>query len=67
VERESQKGIVIGQKGQMIKQIGTLARKEIENLTERKVYLELKVKVQKNWRNDPNALRQFGYITENKE
>lgn len=67
VERESQKGIVIGQSGQMIKQIGTLARKEIENLTERRVYLELKVKVQKNWRDDPNALRQFGFQFDNKE
>lgn len=67
VERESQKGIVIGQGGQMIKEIGTLARKEIENLTGRKVYLELRAKVQKNWRNDPNALRQLGYQSESKD
>ncbi len=67
VERESQKGIVIGQGGQMIKEIGTIARKEIENLTGRKVYLELRAKVQKNWRNDPNALRQLGYQSENKD
>ena len=62
VERESQKGIAIGQGGQMIKQIGTLARKEIEAMTGRKVFLELRVKVQKNWRNDMNALRLLGYI-----
>lgn len=62
VERESQKGILIGQGGQMIKQIGTLARKEIEALTDRSVYLELRVKVQKNWRNDLNYLRLLGYI-----
>ena len=62
VERESQKGIVIGQGGQMIKQIGTLARKEIEAMTERKIFLELRVKVQKNWRNDLNTLRLLGYI-----
>jgi GTPase len=67
VERESQKGIVIGQGGQMIKQIGTLARKEIEAMTERKVYLELRVKVQKNWRDDINALRLLGYLPSDKE
>ncbi len=67
VERESQKAIVIGQGGKMIKQIGILARKEIEALTERKVYLELKVKVLKNWRDDPNALRQLGYYSNKEE
>lgn len=61
VERESQKPIVIGQAGSMIKKIGEQARKEIEKMTERKVFLELRVKVMKNWRNDPNALRAFGY------
>lgn len=61
VERESQKPIVIGQGGSMIKKIGENARKEIEKLVGRKVHLELRVKVLKNWRNDPNALRQFGY------
>lgn len=63
VERESQKGIVIGQGGKMIKQIGTLARKEIETMIERNVYLELRVKVYKNWRDDPSMLRQLGYST----
>ncbi len=61
VERESQKPIVIGKGGSMIKQIGETSRKEIEKLVERKVFLELRVKVLKNWRNDPSALRQFGY------
>ena len=61
VERESQKPIVIGKAGAMIKIIGETSRKEIEKLIDRKVYLELRVKVLKNWRNDPYALRQFGY------
>lgn len=62
VERESHKGIVIGGGGQMIKQIGQAARKEIEAMSQRKVYLELRVKVKPNWRDDDNALRQFGYV-----
>lgn len=62
VERESQKSIVIGKGGAMIKTIGESSRKEIEKLVDRKVYLELRVKVLKNWRNDPAALRQFGYL-----
>lgn len=61
VERESQKPIVIGAGASVIKKIGEKARHEIETLTGRKVYLELRVKVMKNWRNDPSALRQFGY------
>lgn len=61
VERESQKGIVIGEGGKMLKNIGSAARKEIEAMSGRKVFLELRVKVSKNWRNDPNALRMFGY------
>lgn len=61
VERESQKGIVIGEGGKMLKSIGSAARKEIEGMGGRKVYLELRVKVSKDWRNDPNALRMFGY------
>lgn len=51
VERDSQKGIIIGQNGQMIKKIGEFARKDIEFLLDRKVYLELHVKVKKDWRN----------------
>ena len=63
VERESQKGIVIGKGGAMLKRIGTHARKEIEAVTGRKVFLRLRVKVLPGWRNDENALRQFGFQT----
>jgi GTPase len=61
VERESHKPIVIGQSGGMLKKIGTSARTEIEKMSGRKVFLQLKVKVRKNWRNDEKALRWFGY------
>jgi GTP-binding protein Era len=64
VERDSHKGIVIGQKGSMIKLLGATARKEIEALTERKVFLELRVKVEKDWRDDDAALQRFGFIRE---
>lgn len=64
VERESHKGIVIGQGGTMIRTVGTAARHGIEEMSGRKVYLELRVKVSKNWRSDPQALRQFGYLRE---
>src|SRR5512139_354297 len=59
VERESQKGIVIGEGGKMLKQIGSAARKEIEDMGGRSVFLELRVKVLKDWRNDENALQRF--------
>jgi len=61
VERDSQKGIVIGEGGKMIKRIGSTARKDIEAMSGRKIYLKLRVKVKKNWRNDSNALRLFGF------
>lgn len=61
VERDSQKGILIGERGNMIKRIGSAARKEIESMSGRKVFLSLRVKVRKNWRNDLNALRLFGF------
>lgn len=61
VERESQKGIVLGKKGAMIKQIGQLARPDIEHLVESKVYLELWVKVWEKWRREANMLRRLGY------
>jgi GTP-binding protein Era len=61
VERESQKGIVIGQGGSMLKKIGIVARQEIEAMSGRKVFLRLRVKVRKNWRNDEGALRLFGF------
>jgi GTP-binding protein Era len=60
VENESHKGIVIGRGGSMIKAISTKARQEIEEMSGEKVYLELKVKVKKNWRNDPDFLRRCG-------
>lgn len=62
VERDSQKGIVIGKQGSMIREIGKTARKEIESMTGRNVYLDLRVKVHKNWRNNPDALNLMGYI-----
>ena len=61
VNNESQKGILIGKQGAMLKKIGTSARKELENILEKKVFLELFVKVQKNWLKDKNAIRQFGF------
>ena len=61
VERQSQKGIVIGEGGKMLKKIGTAARLEIESMSGRKTFLELRVKVAKDWRNDEAALRRFGY------
>lgn len=61
VERESQKGILIGKRGRMLKEIGRLAREEIEALLGARVFLELWVKEEKNWREDPRALRRLGY------
>lgn len=61
VERDSQKGIVIGKRGALLKEIGTRARKDIEMLLGSKVYLELWVKVQKDWRNKSTHLRDFGF------
>ncbi len=60
VERESQKGIVIGRKGQTIREIGTKAREELERVTGQNVFLELVVKVQKDWKNDQAFLKQIG-------
>ena len=62
VERDSQKGIIIGHQGKMLKRVGTLARKDIETFFEKRVFLELYVKVEKDWRNQENKLRAFGYI-----
>lgn len=61
VERDSQKGIVIGKRGSLLKTVGTEARKDIEMLLGSKVFLELWVKVQKDWRNKSSHLRDFGY------
>ncbi len=62
VERDTQKGIIIGHQGKMLKRVGTEARKDIEKFFEKKVFLELYVKVEKDWRNQENKLRAFGYI-----
>jgi GTP-binding protein Era len=61
VERESHKPIVIGKNGKMLKQIGSAARQEIELMSGRRVFLRLRVKVRKNWRDDEKVLRGFGY------
>lgn len=60
-ERDSQKGIVVGKQGHMLKKIGGMARGEIENLLGSKVYLDLWVKVKKDWRNSESFLRDFGF------
>lgn len=61
VERETQKGIIIGHKGAALKRVGTEARKDLQRFFGKKIHLELYVKVNKNWRNDKRQLRRFGY------
>lgn len=61
VERSSQKGIIIGHKGEALKKIGTAARKDMEKFLGKKVFLELYVKVEEDWRKKENALKRFGY------
>jgi len=61
VERDTQKGIVIGHKGEALKKLGTMARKDIERFFEKKIFLQLYVKVEKDWRNRDNMLKAFGY------
>ena len=61
VERDSQKGIIIGHRGQALKKVGAMARKDIERFFDKKVFLEMFVKVEKDWRNRDNLLRNFGY------
>ena len=61
IEKESQKGIVIGQGGEMLKRIGSTARKSIESMTGIKVFLELRVKVSKDWRDNPAVLKTLGF------
>lgn len=61
VERDSQKGIIIGDKGSALKKVGTQARKDLETFFNKKIFLELFVKVDKDWRNNDNRLKQFGY------
>ena len=62
VERDSQKGIIIGKQGKMLKKTGTDARKDIEAFFEKKVFLELFVKVEKEWRSKEGKLKTFGYV-----
>lgn len=61
VERDTQKGIIIGHKGSAIKRVGTEARKDLEKFFDKKVFMELYVKVNKNWRSNDNQLKRFGY------
>jgi len=67
VEKNSQKGIAIGRGGEMLKRIGTAARHEIEEMSGRKVFLELRVKVLKDWRKDEKAMKRFGYKIKKKK
>ena len=64
-EQKSQKGILIGKGGSLLKKIGTEARLELEKITEKKVFLSLEVKVEKDWRKKQNSLNNFGYKKEN--
>jgi GTP-binding protein Era len=61
VQRESQKAIILGEGGKMIKQVGSLARKDIEEFLGQKIFLELFVKVKNKWRDDDFKLREYGY------
>jgi GTP-binding protein Era len=61
VERDSQKGILIGKNGQTLKTIGSRARERIERLLGRRVYLDLRVRVMKEWQRDPKALDRLGF------
>lgn len=62
VERDAQKGIIIGHQGKAIKKVGTMARMDIERFFDKKVFLEMHVKVEKDWRSRDNLLQRFGYI-----
>ena len=62
VERESQKGILIGHKGVALKSLGVASRKSIQNFIEKKVFLSFKIKVLKDWRKNKKELKKFGYI-----
>jgi GTP-binding protein Era len=64
IERESQKGILIGKQGSMLKAIGTEARQELEALLGSQVNLQLQVRVNEDWRDRPKQLERFGYIDE---
>ena len=61
VERDTQKGIIIGHKGSALKRVGIEARKDLEKFFDKQVFIELYVKVNKNWRSNSNQLKRFGY------
>ena len=61
VERDSQKGIIIGHQGKALKKVGTMARKDIEKFFDKKVFLQMYVKVEKDWRDRDSILRSYGY------
>jgi GTP-binding protein Era len=67
VERDTQKAIIIGKGGTAIKKLGKIAREAVEDFLQREVFLELRVKVRKNWRSDENLLKQFGYKSDTKK
>jgi GTP-binding protein Era len=62
VERDSQKGIVVGKGGKKIKEVGVQAREKIEDFLQEKVFLNLEVKVDNNWRKDEKKLKAYGYL-----
>ena len=62
VERDTQKGIIIGRQGKKLKHVGIESRKELEKFFEKHVYLQLFVKVEKDWRNQEKKLKAFGYL-----
>ena len=64
VERDSQKGIIIGKAGAMLKKVGTMARQEAEEFFNKKIFLELYVKIAKEWREKDSSLRKFGYFAD---
>ena len=64
-EQKSQKGILIGKGGSLLKTIGTQARLDLEEITEKKVFLALEVKIEKDWRKKDKILKNFGYVSEN--
>jgi len=61
VERDTQKGIIIGHKGSALKRVGSEARKDLEKFFGKKIYMDLYVKVNKNWRSSDSQLKRFGY------
>ena len=64
VERDSQKGIIIGKGGEALKKVGSAARKDIEEFFGKRVFMQIFVKVQHEWRNRANDLKRFGYVQE---